>query len=315
MRTVERDKLLQHYEVIDGAAIGPDRAVICALFLPAMEAGEAVSQVFWYESGEWHVGPMIGIECASLAWDPKTQSALVLGREGNLMRIKDDAVLEESVVGDELSIGPFRRVRIVGDDVLVVGDDRGIYRWTHGHSERLVEAPNRPELSADSEEQFVDSLIDDAQLVFDIDGTSAEQLIAVGSDGGLWRLHDKRLIALDSPTNLPLYSICRCDAARYCVGGREGLVLKGNETGWSEFAIVDGAGDLPSVARFRDSIYVCDGHQIFVSPVDEADFQVVTVMGRLIASHALRAHEASLLSIAGKEIFATSDGVQWTQLL
>ena len=80
MRTVARDKLLQHYEVIDGAAIGPDRAVMCALFLPAMEAGEAVSQVFWYQSGEWHVGPMIGIECASLAWDETTQSALVLGR-------------------------------------------------------------------------------------------------------------------------------------------------------------------------------------------------------------------------------------------
>jgi hypothetical protein len=91
--------------------------------------------------------------------------------------------------------------------------------------------------------------------------------------------------------------------------------LKGNETGWSEFAVIDGAGDLPSVARFRNSIYVCDGHQIFVSPVDQADFQVVTVMDRLIASHALRAHEGSLLSVAGKEIFATNDGQQWKQLL
>lgn len=315
MKTVDRDKLLQHYEVIDGTPSGPDGAVICALFQPAMAAGEAVSQVFWHDAGEWRVGPMVGFECTSLAWDSRSQSALVLGREGNLARIKDDVVLEQSVIGDELSIGPFRRVRILGDDVVVVGDDRGIYRWARGHSERLTEAPNRPELSAASEDEFVDSIIADAQLVFDIDGPRAEDLIAVGSDGGLWRLHDKRLVALDSPTNLPLYCICRCDAVRYCVGGRAGLVLKGNETGWSEFAVIDGAGDLPSIARYRDSIYVCDGHQIFVSPADDADFQPVTVAGRLFAAHALRAQEASLLSVAGKEIFATSDGRQWTQLL
>jgi hypothetical protein len=316
MKTVSVDRLLQHYVLVDGMPFGEGNAVVCAHFSPAFEAGAAASQVFWFYDGEWHVGPMLGQEAVSLALDPGESRAWVLGREGQWAAVTPQGIERQGSLVS-LSIGPFRRIRLLGATPVLLGESRTIFAIIDWVGVRLNDdAPSVP--PADDEMELVEAIIEDGALLFDIDGigTGRNEHVAVGSDGLLVTLAGRSLETLPSLTNLPLYAIHHGEpGGDYIVGGHDGMLLRGKDDIWEEWPMVEGALDLSSVASFAGRVWACDGQSVFVGPpgqrLQNADFGV----GSPVPAHALRTDGFHLLSIAGKELFLSRDGTTWQDLL
>lgn len=201
-------------------------------------------------------------------------SAYVLGENGSVVRFdwKSPTTREalkasrkayaNAAVGN---IGPLRRIRILGDDVICAGSVGQVYRLFGDRFETL------PKLSVGNQDVTIE----------DIAGSSRSDMVAVTSDGYAAHFDGTNWTVLDLPTNASLTSICRLDNGHYAIAGKNGTVLIGVADQWSIVQPIDTIRSYWGIAAYNDEIYAAHlagvdkvaGQTLIALDIEEADLQ------------------------------------------
>ncbi|QDH71620.1 hypothetical protein FKV23_00225 [Lysobacter alkalisoli] len=176
-------------------------------------------------------------------------SAYVLGENGSVVRFdwkspttQDELRATRKVYPNAAvaHLGPLRRIRILGDDVICAGSVGQAYCLLGDRFETL------PKLSIAGCDVTIE----------DIAGSSRDDFIAVTSDGYAAHFDGTRWSALDLPTDEGLASICRVDDGRYAIAGAMGTVLVGDTDRWSVIPPLDTERSYWGIAAHGEEIHV-----------------------------------------------------------
>jgi hypothetical protein len=142
---------------------------------------------------------------------------------------------------DVETLGPLRRIRLLGRDLVSAGSVGQAYTVTDGKFNRL------PSLLVGS----------DALTIEDLAGDSVSDFIAVTSDGYAAHFNGTRWQILDLPTNASLTSICKL-STRYAIAGKNGTVLLRSslQDQWIIIPPLDQTRSYWGVAILGEAIYV-----------------------------------------------------------
>jgi hypothetical protein len=232
-------------------------------------------------------------------------SAYVLGENGSVVRFdwKSPTTKEElkasrkayanAAVSD---IGPLRRIRILGDEVICAGSVGQVYRLSGDTFETL------PKLSVGHQEVTIE----------DIAGSGRSDFVAVTSDGYAAHFDGKNWSVIDLPTNASLTSICRLDNGHYAIVGKNGTVLIGVADQWSIIQPTDTSRSYWGVATYHDEIYAAHlagvdkvvGQTLIALDIEEADLQFTV----------LRSSNEGVWSFADRTIGLIRDD-QWQTIM
>ena len=145
-----------------------------------------------------------------------------------------------------------------------------------------------------------------------MDGTSREDIYAVGLQGEMWHFDGRAWQQIDSPTNANLFEVhCVSSELVYAVGAN-GVVVRGAGARWQVLqsdAFKDG---LWGVASFGDEVYVAGFNGI--ARIVGNDLKPVTTGLGKIGGYRLRAKYGVLWSI-GNEHVLRYDGQKWEELV
>ncbi|WLG98560.1 hypothetical protein PSH92_14295 [Pseudomonas beijingensis] len=264
-------------EFIEGAFIQEGVSPVAGIIIAACTIGDDYDnpknrigvrkQDVWLEFG-------LSAE-AILSVDAATDgSAYVLGENGSVVRFdwKSPTTREalkasrkpfaNAAVGN---IGPLRRIRILGDDVICAGSVGQVYRLLGDRFETL------PKLSVGNQDVTIE----------DIAGSSRSDMVAVTSDGYAAHFDGTSWAVLDLPSNASLTSICRLDNGHYAIAGKNGTVLIGVADQWSIVQPIDTKRSYWGVAAYNDQIYAAHlagvdkvaGQTLIALDIEEADLQ------------------------------------------
>jgi hypothetical protein len=177
-------------------------------------------------------------------------TAIYMGYEGTL-KVRNDVLgsSEEKVESGLDGPSPLRTlssVRVVGDHLVVSGMRRMVYR-------RHLNAS-------------VWSRIDDGMrllradltlaALYSIDGRDADNLLAVGIGGEVWRFGAKVWQTVDSPTNFTLLAIRHISGDRYLVGGELGALWIVDGDKWIEVKHTYGTETFSCIERWDERCFV-----------------------------------------------------------
>ncbi len=157
--------------------------------------------------------------------------AYVLGENGTVIRFnwraatRDELRASRSLIVNEAvsSIGPLRRIRVLGKDVMCVGSGGQAYHLKESRFERL------PSLKINNSDLTIE----------DLSGASAKDFVAVTSDGYGVSFNGSSWKDLDLPTNAGLSSVCSVGDGRYAIAGRDGTIIIGNDRRWISVEPID----------------------------------------------------------------------------
>jgi hypothetical protein len=298
--------------------LGPDRSLFLAHYQPALDAGVGIAEVLLLEQGvRWRsLGRFKWQASALLPSSEVSGAVLVLGRDGEIGLIVGDTVTEEARLAAS-AVGPTRGLVQVAGQTLAFGMKREVFcrrgpsRWV-----ALNDGMNPPLPSGLSMAEAIKFRTrTSGGLNALLSGPDAD-VYAFGLRGEIWRrTGEAAWNAVDSPTNLALKdAVLAGDGAIYACG-QAGILIRGFGDQWGVVNYDGPTGlDFCSVAWFADTLFLADGHSL--RRLRAGTLEVVDLgVGAIVPSSQLHAHSGMLLSVAGKEVFMTSDGVQWTSLL
>lgn len=155
-------------------------------------------------------------------------------------------------------------------------------------------------------------LADQVDRAFEsIDGTSENDIYAVGKAGAIWHWDGKQWSQLDSPTNFPLFCVLCSSNGNVYVGGSNGHVfMGGHDRGWADLSDPGVTKKvLWDMCEFEGTIYIAAGNKLVSSaggPIQEVD---VPVEGEK-AFYAIDSGSGSLWTV-GDECVLQFDGQTW----
>jgi hypothetical protein len=232
-------------------------------------------------------------------------TVFVLGREGEVLVGDANGYRQESIFDGNASPmrrGPMRNMRAIAGSIYAVGMARQIYRRTGDKQWRTQEA-GLPGSSVSLKVVGFNS----------INGSGDDDLYVVGWGGEIWHYSGLSWLQEESPTNLTLFDICLDSTGEAWVCGQSGIILRGRNKRWD---LVEYEGEKPtfrSMTWFKNNLYLADGYGLYVligNKLSNVDFGV----GAMVPSSHVHAGDDILLSVAGKEVFSTSDGINWNPL-
>ena len=219
------------------------------------------------------------------------------GRDPKLLPDRISGTFETETIGDVEKFGELFRIRSIAGVPYICGSSRQVYmransQWMHRDDGIL-------ELAAPALE--------------DIDGTSADDIYAVGLLGTILHFNGKKWSELDSPTNQHLSNV-RCVTPRQVyVCGNHGSLFVGNRSGWRFIGDSDIDANFWGMTRFRDQIYVCDSRDVLRASPD--GLERLNIAGdRAITCHRLDANEQEMWSFGPHHLFRF-DGSTWAEVL
>ncbi|MDL5367881.1 hypothetical protein QSH18_19930 [Xanthomonas sp. NCPPB 2654] len=242
---------------------------------------------------------------AILSIDAATDgSAYILGENGSVVRFDWKSPTREELKASRKAyanpavgnIGPLRRLRIIGGDVICAGSVGQVYRLLGDRFETL------PKLSVGYQDATIE----------DIAGSSRSDVVAVTSEGYAAHFDGKNWTVLDLPTKAGLTSICRLDNGHYAIVGKNGTVLIGVADQWSIVQPIDTRRSYWGVATYDDEIYAAHlpgvdkvaGQTLIALDIEEADLQFTV----------LRSSAEGVLSFADRTIGLIRDD-RWQTIM
>jgi hypothetical protein len=300
--------------LVDTCITAPAQYVFLAHSEASLRNEQPVCELIAYRDGRWV--PMAAWSWEAVALASVGKNWIVLGRDGQIGETAHDASSEWQIDPDS-ALGPFRGMRRLGENVYAYGMKREVFlRRGRGHWVRLMDGFEPP--SDGRELTLAEEMKLRRRNLGGINAMAlgpAGELTAVGMKGEIWT-HDGRLWSrVDSPTNLMLKDLTLGGDGQLHACGLSGTLLAGSAGRW---AVISYEGtqelDFCSIAWFDGILYVADGHSLrrldgnLLELVDHAADNIVPCV-RVVAS------EQRMLSIAGQEVWETSDGKFWKCLL
>lgn len=154
---------------------------------------------------------------------------------------------------DEL--GPLRRIRLIGDEVICAGSVGQAYRLRNGNFDAL------PPLILHDEELTIEDLC----------GPSPSDFIAVTTDGYGAHFDGSAWHELDLPRNVGFNRICRMQDGRYAITGYSGTLIIGRPGQWDLIPTINDEVTYYGVAASGNDVFLASLGDIFV--FDGAQFR------------------------------------------
>ncbi|MFY0562197.1 hypothetical protein ACN28E_00010 [Archangium lansingense] len=175
--------------------------------------------------------------------------AYVLGENGTVVRFdwsrpttRDELRASRKAFGNAevADLGPLRRIRVIGSEVICAGSVGQAYCLHHDELEAL------PKLLVNGQDVTIE----------DLAGTSRRDLIAVTSDGYAAHFNGVEWRVLDLPAKASLTSICTLANGRQAISGKNGTVMVGGGTQWSVIRPIDVNRSYWGIASHHEALYV-----------------------------------------------------------
>lgn len=309
--------LMQGFIFISATPVRRGRIAFLAHSHPAMREGISIAQVLYLdELTEWYDGSIHEWGAVGVAAAAEPNRIFVLGRDGQTAAGLGEEMVESNLTAAKNGTAPMRGIRNIGGTLIAYGMNRQVYRL--GTDSRWGEfAKGLPVQSAEpaTSEERIKRAIDDMSGFNAVSGLSPAELYAVGTDGEIWRTEKDAWKQVDSPTNLMLTDATVAPDGEIFACGLSGILLRGRHDMWDVVNYEGPQGlDFRAVAWFKDFLYIADGHS--VRRIVDGELTVVDFgVDGIVPAHFLYADGDFLLTLAGKEIYITFDGITWTPVL
>jgi hypothetical protein len=289
---------------IDG--FSPKKGLLGILAYPHSLKGSDVEFTRFYMTRDsaW-VNQEFKFDSRSVSYMPhgKKGAWWVLGKRGEVAEVSDNGIRTENIVDVGSESGKYgyaNKLIEISGELYVCGFQRQVYRrdggkWTHMDAGILSQS-RKPTTSLES-----------------MDGTSADNIYAVGAKGEIFHFNGKSWTHCHSPTNVDLHEV-RCAAPDLVYAcGEEGVVLKGNARRWEIVPNDELDAELWGVEILDDQVYVAG-----FGGLGKIDGGVVVKidpgLGRDVDGYRLRQNGGLLWSIGTDDILCY-DGRKWTELV
>jgi hypothetical protein len=216
---------------------------------------------------------------------------------------------------DRIGLLHLHQIIQIEDDLYVVGIDSQVFRRHQGKwevfNQGIEPTPTDTFLAqgmklSDAVARSTDSSVD----LESIDGTSSENLFAVGFFGAICHRGKGPWRRLEKVTNAMLHRVKCVDANTVYAVGDNGILLKGNAHGFK--VIPTGINDdLWGLEWFKGKLYIGSRTQgLFV--FDGTHCHKVTTTPKInFECHTLNAYDGQLLALGSKTVYLSDDGVKW----
>ncbi|MDP9994088.1 hypothetical protein J2W28_006486 [Variovorax boronicumulans] len=182
-------------------------------------------------------------------------------------------------------LGPLRRLRLLGADVVCAGSVGQAYLFAGGRFAAL------PQLTVEGEDVTIE----------DLAGTSASDFMVVTSDGYGARFDGRAWHKLDLPGNSSLNTVCRLPDGRFAIGGDNDTLLIGAADQWQAVATDDMERDYWGIAAEGEAIYLA--HVDGIDTYDGASLQPLAIAKRQKNEFVvLRSGPDGVWSLAGRSV-------------
>ena len=203
----------------------------------------------------------------------------------------------------------------IEDDLYVAGSDSQVFRRHEGKwgvfNQGLESNASQVFLRKDLPLDEAVNLLRNTRIdLTSIDGTSSENLFAVGFFGVVCHRGKEGWRRLEKVTNAMLHRVKVVDANTVYAVGDNGVLLKGNANGFK--VIPTGINDnLWGLEWFKGKLYIGSRTQgLFV--FDGKHCHKVTTTPKLnFECHTLNAYDGQLLALGSKTVYLSDDGVKW----
>jgi hypothetical protein len=259
-----------------------------------------LTRMFSYQNGKWGTFDLNGVTVLSICGSEKPARTLFcLGRDGTVHVRRPGTPTQEKIAqagAEKGQLGYVRHICEIADKLYVCGVSGQIYRregsgWVH----------------------FDDGVLDRNSKgrrgnLYCMDGTSPQDIYAVGQAGIIWHHDGTQWKQLPSPVASDLnWVTCASPTQAYFCGNR-GIFFRGSLGQWEDFSLANKTDDLWSVEVFQDRVYVAGDKGLY--RLESKALESLDT-GFTLDGYRLHANGGVLWSF-GNEHLAFFDGKKWT---
>ena len=295
---------ISEYVLINAVVLSPQHYVFLAHKKQSLNDESPMCELIEYWQGKW-------TPLAAWAWqavalvdlpDGADVGVLVLGRDGQVGSwIRGQ--IHELQLDPSRSLGPFRGICRFREFVFAYGMGREVYqRKPNGVWVRCMRGIDdyRPRLKLGG----FNGVAVDLQ----------SRLTAVGMRGEIWLLENDVWRCVDTPTNIMLRDLVADGDGKLYACGLAGVLLTGCGDTWSMVTYDGPSLDFCAAGWFNGRLYLADGHSLRV--MNGSTFELVNHgADSIVPCSAIATGLDTLLSIAGQEVWESSDGISWKIIL
>ena len=318
---ISKNEVFEEYLLIEAKIVDEAHLAFCAIHGPAKEDDVYISQIFYCDLVNWQAGVYHNMEVVSMTGSPfGKEEFYLLDREGEYLRVYKESKQVFDFKSFDDVVGPFRKIRKIGNELYVIGEDRSVWVMKDSiwrRQERgLPEGDSLPDVddTGFDEDRYLEDLIEKSEVIFSISGSGPNDLCMVGTLGEIWTWDGGFWSKESTPTNQNLYDVYCISEGQYIICGQNGTILEGGNRRWRLIETDNESSDFCSITKYRDKWYLADGHDLFEFDGDTLS-QVNFGVDENVPSHFVVSSDQIILSIAAKEAFFCRDGVAWKSLL
>lgn len=203
---------------------------------------------------------------------------------------------DEIRIIDTEKYGEIFRIRAIGNSVYTCGQSGQVYALSDGnwiHMDAGI-------------------LGDDGETLEDIDGTSEDDLYAVGLGGAVFHYNGTRWTQLDFPSNQHLSNVRCLSKDEVYICGNNGVLYRGNKEQWEFIGDSDCTLNFWGMDKYKDSLFLSHSQGLMV--YNGKSLSDVTLPKKQVSFYRLHANDEQLLSIGIDDIYLY-DGEQWEELV
>lgn len=304
--------------MVDARVLGPNHYAFVAHRESELQKESYRCLVVEYRAGAWKrlsewPWQAVAIEATGTASQPAFE---ILGRDGQVGTVGTPGTQEASV-DPKRPVGPFRGLRLVQSRLLAFGMKREVFlrddtaTWVRLMAGLGPPAPAKKLTVAERMKLRLANVGGINAITADAGG----QLVAVGMRGEIWTLARDVWTKVDSPTNVMLKDATSAADGSLYVCGQAGTLMHGSGSAWQMVTYVGPQKlDLCSACWFKGMLYLADGHALRVL----RDGELVVIdhgTDDIVPCAVVTAGQEWMLSVAGQEVWETSDGKSWNCIL
>ena len=277
--------------------------VVVAMDDPAMQEIEH-SVILKYNHGEFEIVCLKMFRTKYVAWLRDFNEAVFVGDNGECAVVgSGGGDRDEYVTTSDKSprnTGHIRSATTIGNDVIVVGMQRQVYRRVGGKG-WVDMMEGIPPLDPDRVAGFECVL-----------AVSNDEIYAAGWDGEIWLFDGDRWTQVDSPTNRIITSLCLNEEGDVIGCGRNGMIIKGRRDTWRVVDDIECPDDLWSVESYSGTVYASALR--FMYALSDSGLGEVEFGSLELGSFGLLVSGGGVLWSIGEKDLASFDGKTWSRL-
>jgi hypothetical protein len=259
------------------------------------------SRLFFFDRGEWFSHELDwNVRSVCVRVNAPLRQYCALSIQGEVEYQTTDGAVFEKIPGAGIrdGAGAMMEIREIGDSLFACGFGAQVYRRI-GSGWISISA------------EFTDIAGNKGIDITSIDGTSANDLYAVGFFGRIFHFDGRAWAEIDSPTNVNLERV-RVHEGRAYICGKAGTLLIGDRDGFAVHSSPGVAEDFWGLAVYREAVYLAGWQQLYRFS-DNAITAVDTGLNRPLTWYRLDAKDGVLWSFGPKDLLMY-DGTSWVRV-